>query len=456
MVWGVAVVAYVIAVVNRSSLAALGPATQEHFGIDATALSMFAVIQLVVYAGLQIPVGTLLDRFGPTAMILSGGILMLTGQLVMATVHDVRLAILARVLVGAGDACTFISVIRLLPEWFALRQLPVVNQITALLGQVGQLISVMPLALAVSVFGWTVGFAGVAAVGLLIALIGAVVLRDAPGRGTAVERMLGRIGRMSRGARSFAGHESTAELGAVAPPPTELVSIVGVRGAAAPPAGFWRRLRILLRIPGVRLAFWIHFTPPFAANVLLLLWGTPFFTGGVGLSPTASAGLLSLAVVASMVAGATLGPLTSRFMERRVWVVLVGSCAVMLVWVVTLLWPGSPPFAVLVVLVLVVPVGGPTSMIAFEVARSHTPRSYLGLATGFVNMGGFIATLIAVFLIGLTLDLQGAGEPENYSLPAFRWAFATQIPIWLLGLAMILLEMRRTGRWMNRHGRSLR
>ncbi|MBN9612506.1 MAG: MFS transporter, partial [Actinobacteria bacterium] len=57
VVWSVALAAYVVAIINRSSLAALGPATQDHFGIDATTLSMFAVIQLIVYASLQIPVG---------------------------------------------------------------------------------------------------------------------------------------------------------------------------------------------------------------------------------------------------------------------------------------------------------------------------------------------------------------------------------------------------------------
>ncbi|MFC6236181.1 nitrate/nitrite transporter, partial [Leucobacter soli] len=223
-VWGVALSAYIVAVINRSSLAALGPATQEHFGIDATTLSMFTVIQLIVYAALQIPIGVLLDRFGSTMMILAGGALMLSGQVVMATVHDVRLAILARVLVGAGDACTFISVMRLLPEWFSLRQLPIVSQLTGLAGQAGQLVSVIPLALAVGALGWATGFFGIAAVGLLVVILGALVLRDRPGVGTAIERLLGRDGRTTREGRSFAGHESTAVLAAVAPPSTGLIA----------------------------------------------------------------------------------------------------------------------------------------------------------------------------------------------------------------------------------------
>ena len=59
-------------------------------------------------------------------------------------------------------------------------------------------------------------------------------------------------------------------------------------------------------------------------------------------------------------------------------------------------------------------------------------------------------------LIGLVLGLQGAGSPENYSLGAFKVAFAVQIPLWVLGLTMIFIEQRRTKRWMEKHGRKLR
>lgn len=458
VVWGVAVVAYGIAILNRSSLAALGPVTQEHFTIEATTLAMFAVIQLIVYAALQIPVGVLLDRFGPTIMILSGGLLMLAGQTVMASVHDVRLAILARVLVGAGDACTFISVIRLLPDWFALRQLPTVSQLTGLIGQTGQLVSVIPLATVVATFGWTAGFLGIAAVGLIVVILGALVLRDRPGEGTLVERITGRRGRVTREARSLAGHESTTELRAVAPPATEMFAVDRASRRRQTPRndGFLSRFALLLRIPGVRLGFWVHFTPPFSVSVFLLLWGTPFLTGGVGLSSAASGGLLSLAVVAGMVGGLTMGSLTSRFVERRIPFVVITTGLIIAVWLAVLLWPGTPPVWLLTVMMIIVPFGGPASMVSFEVVRSHSPRSLLGLATGFANMGGFIAALVVILLIGLVLDAQGAGSPENYTLAAFRWAFASQLPVWALGLTMIGIETRKTRRWMQDHGRTLR
>ena len=99
---------------------------------------------------------------------------------------------------------------------------------------------------------------------------------------------------------------------------------------------------------------------------------------------------------------------------------------------------------VALVLAVALATGGPASMIAFDHARTHNPSHRLSTATGVTNAGGFIAALIAIFLIGLALDLQGAGSPETYSLDAFRIAFLMPIPLWLLGTTFILIERKRT------------
>ena len=88
--------------------------------------------------------------------------------------------------------------------------------------------------------------------------------------------------------------------------------------------------------------------------------------------------------------------------------------------------------------------GGPASMVAFDHARTHNPAHRLSTATGITNVGGFLAALIAIFLIGLTLDLQGAGTPATYTLDAFRLAFLVQVPLWLLGGTFIVIERKRT------------
>ncbi|MFC5338771.1 MFS transporter [Leucobacter denitrificans] len=460
VVWGTAVALYSIAIINRSSLSALGPAAQHHFDIDASVLATFPVIQLIVYAACQIPVGMLLDRFGPSVLIIIGAVMMGLGQVAMALVSDVNIAILARILVGAGDACTFICVMRMVPEWFHPRQIPTVSQLTGLVGQAGQLISVTPLALVVSVFGWATGFLGIVAVGLLFTILGFFVLRDAPGSRTLLERVTGKTGGITERSARIGSTPATAVM--AVPPATEMIPVIGGsrrRKQARdgnPKEGFIGRMRRLLSIPGVRAAFWIHFVSPYAANTFLLLWGTPFLMGGLGLSAPVAGGLLSITVVSSMLSGLIMGPVSSRFVERRVWVVIGITLLIAVTWSAVIFWQGIPPQWLIIALLIIIPLGGPASMVAFEVARSHTPRSFAGLSTGTVNTGGFIATIIAVMSIGVVLDLQGAGSPSTYSLDAFQLAFAVQIPIWVLGLVMVIIESRRTKRWMQTHGRTLR
>ena len=75
-VWAVGLAAYIIAVLHRTSLGVAGLDAQDRFHIGAGALASFAVLQLLVYAGLQVPVGLLLDRFGSLRLVVSGGLIM--------------------------------------------------------------------------------------------------------------------------------------------------------------------------------------------------------------------------------------------------------------------------------------------------------------------------------------------------------------------------------------------
>ncbi|MDQ1617703.1 MAG: hypothetical protein QOE19_272, partial [Actinomycetota bacterium] len=84
LVWSVGVTAYVVAVLQRTSLGVAGLEATRRFDASASVLASFAVLQLLVYAGLQVPVGLLLDRWGPRRLIVSGTLLMSVGQLVLA------------------------------------------------------------------------------------------------------------------------------------------------------------------------------------------------------------------------------------------------------------------------------------------------------------------------------------------------------------------------------------
>jgi hypothetical protein len=155
-------------------------------------------------------------------------------------------------------------------------------------------------------------------------------------------------------------------------------------------------------------------------------------------------------VLAVMAAGPTLGWLVGSHPWHRSTMVLTIVGSIALVWTVVLCWPGQAPLWLLVVLVVVVGVGGPASMIGFDVGRTSNPHERLASASGIINQGGFLASLVLVVVIGLVLDWRTPGASTSYTPDAFRWAMATQYLLWGLGLTQVYRYRLRTRRVVNR------
>ena len=407
-VWSVGLAAYIMAVLHRTSLGVAGLDAQHRFHVGAGALASFAVLQLLVYAGLQVPVGLLLDRFGSLRLIVTGGVVMAAGQLLMATTHQVGGAVAARVLVGAGDAMTFISVLRLVPQWFPARRVPVLTQLTGIVGQAGQVLSAVPLAALLAGPGWTTAFLGAAGAGVFVAIAAFAALRDTPER------------RISTGPR------------------------VTLKKVGADLGSAWRH-------PGTRLGLWTHFTTQFTGTVFALMWGFPFLIAGEGLPRSTASSLLTLFVLVGMTTGPLVGMFVQRHPMRRSWLVLGVIGANAAGWGLVLAWPGRAPLPVLLVLVLALGLGGPGSMIGFDYARTFNPPSRLGTATGVVNVGGFVASLLSIELIGVILDARTGGS-AHYDIGDFKMAMAVQYLIGAVGVAGILRTRRLARRRMAEDG----
>ena len=128
VVWSIGLAAYLVGVMHRTSFGVAGLDAAARFDAAPAVLAGFVVLQLLVYASLQIPVGVLLDRFGARKLIVVGALTMAAGQLVLAVADSLPLAILARVLVGAGDALTFISLLSVVTSWFPARRVPLMTR----------------------------------------------------------------------------------------------------------------------------------------------------------------------------------------------------------------------------------------------------------------------------------------------------------------------------------------
>ncbi|MEE2030972.1 MFS transporter [Rhodococcus chondri] len=408
LVWGAGVFAYVVAVLHRTTFGVSGLAATERFDITPAVLSGFVVLQLVVYASMQIPAGVLLDRFGSRIVIAAGAAITAVAQSVLAVTDSLPLAYGARVFVGAGDALVFISVLRLVPVWFATRRVPVVSQLTGILGQLGQVLSAVPFVLILTSVGWSAAYGSAAALGALACVLVVAVVRDTP-----------------------AGQ-------------TRDVASAGLTAVARQIGVVWRR-------PGTRLGFFTHMGTQFSVTTFALMWGVPYLQSAQGLSAAAAGSMLTVSVVTAIAAGPVLGVLTGRFPNRRSWLVLSIMLSNAVAWSVVLALPGPAPVWLLVLLVVVISVGGPGSMVGFDYARTFNPSTALGTAQGIVNIGGFLATLIVVQAMGVLLQQFG-----GYSFDAFRVAWLAQYPIWVIAIVGVLVTRKKARREAGIHPRTLR
>ncbi|MFE2246116.1 MFS transporter [Streptomyces lavendulae] len=396
-VWSIGVAVYFVAVIFRTSLGVAGLDAADRFHVNASALATFSLLQLLVYAGMQIPVGLMVDRLGTKKVLTLGAVLFTAGQVGFALSPSYGTALAARALLGCGDAMTFISVLRLGTRWFPARRGPLMAQLAGLVGMAGNLVSTLVLAPVLHGLGWVPAFAGSAVAGLVVLVPLVLFLRDHPeGYGPAAP------------ARGAAGS-----------------------GGSGGSGGFVRRqIADSWREPGTKLGLWVHFTTQFPAMVFLLLWGMPFLVEAQGLSRTTAGGLLTLVVASNMGFGLLYGQIVGRRQSSRIPLALATVATTATLWGAVLLYPGDrAPMWLLVALCVVLGTCGPASMIGFDFARPANPPERQGTASGITNMGGFLASMTTLLAVGVLLDATG----EDY-----RIAFSSVFVLQVLGVSRIL------------------
>jgi sugar phosphate permease len=404
--WITAALVYLLAVFHRTSFGVAGLQAADRFGIGVAALSAFTVLQVAVYAAMQIPAGLLVDRYGSRRVLTFALFFLGLGQVLMAIVHSYPLALLARMLTGFGDALTFVSVLRLIAAHFPGRQYPVVTSFTTALGYVGNLAATVPLTLLLAGPGWTATFL---AVGLGTAAYTVVVylrVRDTPDDGAAPEaRAKERV--------------RPRELG--------------------------RQVAQAWRTPGTRLGYWVHFSTMFGPNVLTLLWGVPYLVRDQHLPTASASALLTVFVFGSMFGGPLVGSVIGARPALRMTLVVGYLAAATVIWTVLICWPGTIPRHVLVPIFALLSLGGPASMIGFALARDYNPMDRVGTATGVVNMGGFVATTIAAFTFGVLLQWTGNFRIALLSILALLVLASLRVAVWWRRTRAALLAAQDRG-----------
>lgn len=375
----------------------------ERFDTNAQQLATLAVFQLVVYAAMQIPVGILVDRFGAKVLLAVGAGIMALGQITVAFAPSLEVAVLGRMLVGMGDSFTFISMIRMVNGWYTGSKASKMQQYVSTIGQTGQFVSAVPFWVMLQNLGWELAFSIMAAASLLVVLL----------------------------LIAFTANESDASSG-------KSLAVNSLKEA-------WSQLVQNVRVPGIRMSFWTHFTTQPTTTSVSLLWAVPYLVTAEGQPLGFVAFVLSAMVAFGFITGPIIAEVCARAPHLRANMVYGVVGLTIGAWIVLLVMPGQSPSWLLLTCFLLISIGGPASMIAFDFSKDFVPKERLGSANGFANVGGFLATFVMMYLTGLVIDLlyDPTSGVDRYNVESFRWGFAAQFLVIAVGLVFFRKERRK-------------
>jgi MFS family permease len=366
------------------------------FAVGAGVLGHLSAAYFYGYAGMQVPVGLLLDRFGPRRLMTAAAAVCAGGCVLLATSDTLAGATAGRFLIGASAAFSLVGSMAVAGQWFAANQFAILSGLSMAMGMAGGVFGQAPLRLAVEASDWRTTTLLLAAGGIALALVAFATVRDR-------RRGSGGLGTVLAGLGVVLRHRQTW-----------LIAIVGL-GTSAP----------LLAMAS--------------------LWGVPFLEIAYGLTRTQAATLTSVIFVGWGLGAPLIGWLSDRIGRRRA-PLLAGLTLQTLALVALVYLPGLP-VAAAAGLCFLVGFFGSAQIVCFALVKENHPAHLSGTGIGFVN--GMVTGAGALFqpLVGMLLDLAWTGELAQgarvYDLAAFRLALGSLVACCLAGLGC-LLAVRET------------
>lgn len=404
LIWAIGAMSFAYAFFHRVAPSVMVGDLMRDFAVGAALLGNLSAIYFYAYAGLQIPLGFALDRWGARRMLTAGAVLAAVGGCIFALATGLWLAYLGRFLVGVGAAVGFIGTLKLVAHWFPADRFAFFSGMTMLVAMAGGIGGQAPLAAAVQVAGWrhTMLIAGLA--GLLLALLTWILVRDNP-----------------PGERPGAGHANAK-------------------------GDLWRDFRQVL----TSRQNWIIALYGGAMTAPLLsyagLWSVPHVMQRFGVSRTTAAATASLMLIGWAIGSPAGGWISDRLRRRRAPMAAFAAL-VLICWLAMLYLPGLTLFGHQVLMFAAGAVGG-GMVICIAAAREQAPARVAGATAGLINTAMVASGALLQPLIGTLLDARWEGAmtagARSYSSEAFVGALLA-LPACAAVALLATMFVRETG-----------
>ncbi|MGD9592225.1 MAG: MFS transporter [Candidatus Berkiella sp.] len=154
------------------------PELLQKYHINATDFGLFASLYYLGYAGMQIPMALLLDRYGPRQIIAFSAMLCGLSVWMMLSVDSWMVALLSRFLIGVGSVVGFLGTSKVVSMWFAKAKYARLIGLTFSFGLLGALYGGRPVSMLIEQLGWEKMLGILGSVAFLLGLLNYSFVRN--------------------------------------------------------------------------------------------------------------------------------------------------------------------------------------------------------------------------------------------------------------------------------------
>ena len=406
--FGIVSLSYLMVYFHRVAPAVVSDLLMAEFNLSGAVLGNLAAIYFYVYTLMQLPAGVLADGVGAKKTIFWGMMVSGVGSIIFAVSTVLGFACLGRIFIGFGVSVIFVSMLKIVTEWFPQKQFGTLSGMALFIGNSGAVLAATPLAYLVSLWGWRVSFSLVGGVGIFAGILTLLLVKNRPS-----EMKLPSPNETSKA-------EVTMEMRDV---------IRGLAAVMKNPVS-WPPFAVFFGIYGSLMAF-------------QGVWGLPFLVQQYGMERFEASSNLLIIAVGLVIGCPTVGFISDRIGKRKTplltFTIMYAFC-----WVALLAWPGGKPAPFVLPFVLFA-MGFFASgfILLWGCAKEVNATEFSGCAIGLANMGGFFGAAIVQPLFGWALDNRWLGLVEEgvriYPLAAWRFAFFLALVILILTTLIGLL-----------------
>lgn len=384
LMWLVLVLFFVYQFIARSSFpSVLLKNFTAYFGITATKMGVLTCCYYAIYTAMQIPVGIIVDKFSIRLISTITTAICALGIYFFIATTNYYIAACGQIMIGFGAAFAFIAVVKTITNWFPANKIAMLTAATISIGSLGPVIASPSIAYITKFYPWRSIMIIFAGVGLLLAFLIWIVVRDKEEVSSQEEK------------ENFSVLDS---------------------------------LKLILKAPQAWILglFTMAMYAPLSA--LADLWGASFIQKAYSVDNEIAASINSMLYV-----GLVIGSLTFAWLAYKIdsYKKTMMSAAILgLVAFSTILFsPSLPVIAVFILMFLMgLACGG---MLTYPLGMILFPKKVSGTVTSFINMLSMLSGVILQPTIGIIMDwARGTRVHENatqalYTVADYRYGLSS-------------------------------